>query len=97
LQARPDFDATVESTSVYLLDNIEITPKWLLDLGLRWDKFEAEQNFLATSSAAAYTAKNDSDFVTYQAGITFKPTENGSIYTSYATSASPVGLNAGWG
>lgn len=35
--------------------------------------------------------------MTYQAGITFKPTENGSIYTSYATSASPVGLNAGWG
>ena len=97
LEARQDFDATVESTSVYLLDNIEITPQWLLDLGVRWDKFEAEQNFLATSSAAAYTANNDSDFFTYQAGVTFKPVENGSIYASYATSASPVGLNAGWG
>ncbi|MFW1858470.1 TonB-dependent receptor [Acinetobacter defluvii] len=97
LEARQDFDATVESTSVYLLDNIEITPQWLLDLGVRWDKFEAEQNFRATASAAAFTANNDSDFFTYQAGLTFKPVENGSIYTSYATSASPVGLNAGWG
>lgn len=97
LEARQDFDATVESTSVYLLDSIEITPQWLLDLGVRWDKFEAAQNFRATSSAAAYTANNDSDFFTYQSGITFKPVENGSIYASYATSASPVGLNAGWG
>ncbi|MGE8683522.1 MAG: TonB-dependent receptor [Acinetobacter sp.] len=97
LEARQDFDATVESTSVYLLDSIEFTPKWLLDLGVRWDKFEAEQNFRATSSAAAFTANNDSDFFTYQAGVTFKPVENGSIYASYATSASPVGLNAGWG
>lgn len=97
LEARQDFDATVESTSVYLLDSIEFTPKWLLDLGVRWDKFEAEQNFRATSSAAAYTVNNDSDFFTYQAGLTFKPVENGSIYASYATSASPVGLNAGWG
>ena len=64
---------------------------------MRWDKFEAAQNFRATSSAAAYTANNDSDFFTYQSGITFKPVENGSIYASYATSASPVGLNAGWG
>ena len=63
LEARQDFDATVESTSVYLLDSIEITPQWLLDLGVRWDKFEAAQNFRATSSAAAYTANNDSDFL----------------------------------
>lgn len=97
LEARQDFDATVESTSAYFLDSIEITPQWLLDLGVRWDKYEAEQNFLATSSAAAYTAKNDSDFVTYQTGLTFKPTSNSAIYTSYSTSASPVGLNAGWG
>lgn len=31
----------------------------------------------------------------YQAGVTFKPVENGSIYLSYATSANPVGVDAG--
>ncbi|OTG84003.1 TonB-dependent receptor [Acinetobacter sp. ANC 4648] len=80
-------------TSVYLLDNIEFTPKWLLDLGLRWDKFETEQ----TTNATGAKIKNDSDFFTYQAGLTFKPVENGSIYASIATSANPVGVDAGDG
>lgn len=31
----------------------------------------------------------------YQAGLTFKPVENASIYASYATSANPVGVDAG--
>src|SRR5690606_39400095 len=37
---------------------------------------------------------NDSDFFNYQAGVTYKPLENGSIYASYATSANPVGVDA---
>ena len=35
-------------TSVYLLDNIELNPKWLVDLGARWDKFDTEQVTHAT-------------------------------------------------
>lgn len=34
--------------------------------------------------------KSDSDFFTYQAGLVYKPTENGSIYASFATSANPM-------
>ncbi len=106
-----------KSTSVYFLDNIEFNPQWLLDLGVRWDKFE-------TDSTMTYGARNsavlgnptanppvlptaqvgdklklnsDSDFFNYQAGLTFKPVENGSIYASYATSANPVGVDAGDG
>ena len=79
-----------ESTGIYLLDNIELNSQWLLDLGLRWDKFETEQNIHASDTK--YT--NDSDFFNYQAGVTYKPLENGSIYASYATSANPVGVDA---
>lgn len=35
---------TTETTSVYLLDNIEFSPQWLLDLGLRWDKCKRPLN-----------------------------------------------------
>ena len=41
--------------------------------------------------------ESDTDFFTYQTGLTFKPVENGSIYASYATSANPVGVDAGDG
>ncbi|WP_151716836.1 TonB-dependent siderophore receptor [Acinetobacter sp. TUM15071] len=84
---------TSETTSVYLLDNIEITPQWLLDLGVRWDKFDTELK----TNATGVKLENNTDFFSYQAGLTFKPTENSSIYASFATSANPVGIDAGDG
>lgn len=45
-------------TSVYLLDNIELNPKWLVDLGARWDKFDTEQ----VTHATGQKIENDKDF-----------------------------------
>ncbi len=102
-----------ENTSVYFLDSIELHPQWILDLGLRWDDYSAKQTMtygarnsaVLGSSTAPATAKtgdqvaikNDSDFVNYQAGLVYKPVENGSIYVSYATSSNPVGVDGGDG
>ncbi|RZG77547.1 TonB-dependent receptor [Acinetobacter sp. WCHAc060025] len=99
-----------KNTSVYFLDNIELHPQWLLDLGVRWDKYKTEQTMTygalnSAVTAAKPTAKagdqvsieNDKDFINWQAGITFKPAENGSIYASYATSSNPVGVDGGDG
>ena len=104
------YNTQTKSTSIYLLDSIEFNPQWILDLGLRWDKFDTEQTMTygALNSAVTGTpptaktgdkvkTESDTDFFTYQAGITFKPVENGSIYASYATSANPVGVDAGDG
>ena len=84
---------TANSTSLYLLDSIEFNPQWLLDLGIRWDKFETELK----TNATGVKIESNTDFFSYQAGLTFKPTENGSIYASVATSANPVGIDAGDG
>lgn len=37
------YNTQTKSTSVYFLDSIELNPQWLLDLGVRWDKFDTEQ------------------------------------------------------
>ena len=84
---------TATTTSIYLLDSIEFNPQWLLDLGVRWDKFETELK----TNATGVKIESDTDFFSYQAGLTFKPVENGSIYASYSTSANPVGIDAGDG
>lgn len=97
-----------QTMSVYALDSIEFNPQWLLNLGIRWDKFETEKKYnkdvYKTDANRAYTSEvsipkgtkyeSDSDFFTYQAGLVYKPTENGSFYTSFATSANPVGVLA---
>ncbi|WP_151964009.1 TonB-dependent siderophore receptor [Acinetobacter oleivorans] len=106
------------TVSLYALDSIEFTPQWLLNLGVRWDKFETERKYNKniyktvkdidkTSTSGNYTTdvniaagqkfKNDSDYFSYQAGLVYKPTENGSIYASFATSANPVGVDQGDG
>ncbi|CAI3149795.1 MULTISPECIES: TonB-dependent receptor [Acinetobacter] len=96
------------TVSVYALDSIEFNPQWLLNVGVRWDKFETEKKYnkdvYATEKGAYNYSKvatpegtkyeSDSDFFTYQAGLVYKPTENGSIYASFATSANPVGVLA---
>ncbi|TCH64950.1 TonB-dependent siderophore receptor [Acinetobacter sp. ANC 4862] len=92
-----------KSKSVYFLDSIEFNPHWILDLGVRWDDYSTEQTMLAgrfnttTPAGTIVKLENDKDFINYQAGITFKPVENGSIYASYATSANPVGVDGGDG
>ncbi|WP_347474036.1 TonB-dependent siderophore receptor [Acinetobacter thermotolerans] len=107
------YNTKTKSTSIYFLDSIEFNPQWIFDLGLRWDKFDTEQTMTygarnsavlgsATTPPTAQagdqvTTESDTDFFTYQAGVTFKPVENGSIYASYATSANPVGVDAGDG
>ncbi|WP_026471187.1 TonB-dependent receptor [Alkanindiges illinoisensis] len=82
-----------ETTGIYLLDNIELNPQWLVDLGVRWDQFNTDM--LTYASGVKFS--NDSDFFNYQAGLTYKPASNSSIYASYATSANPVGVDAGDG
>lgn len=90
-------EVDTQQSSAYVLDNIQLNPQWLLDLGVRWDKFNTEAVTTKASDGTKTKLKNDDDFFNYQAGITFKPRPNGSIYLSYATSANPAGLDFGDG
>jgi catecholate siderophore receptor len=76
------------SWGAYVFDTIDITDRLLLNVGLRWDDFSTE-----TSTGLS----NDSDFLTYQAGLVYKPTEHSSVYFSYGTSVSPSGVTVGDG
>jgi len=82
------------SRAAYVFDTIELDPKWLLNVGLRYDTFDTEANTNAVPTAtvkARSKIKDDSQFFNWQAGLVWKPLENGSIYASYATSATPPG------
>ncbi|NMX94187.1 MULTISPECIES: TonB-dependent siderophore receptor [unclassified Pseudomonas] len=83
------------SRAAYVFDTIELDPQWLLNVGLRYDTFDTEANNNAATGRTKL--KDDSQFFNWQAGLVWKPMENGSIYTSYATSASPPGGLVGEG
>ncbi|RYY80134.1 MAG: TonB-dependent siderophore receptor [Moraxellaceae bacterium] len=94
---------TSETTSIYALDSLELNKFWLLNLGIRWDQFNTELKYnqdvsgRGSTVVAGTTFESDTDYFSYQAGIVFKPVEQGSIYVSYATSANPVGIDQGDG
>ena len=91
-----DVTQETKTFSVYAFDTLELTPQWLINLGLRYDDYET---VLTTPSDTAppVVATNKTDFVNYQAGVVYKPTANGSVYLSWGTSSTPPGMDGGDG
>ena len=88
-----DVRQQTKTASAYFFDTLELTPRWLVNLGLRYDDYSTEQ----FTPSSGLRLRNDSDFVNYQAGVVFKPTANGSIYLSYGSSSTPPGMDGGDG
>ncbi|MEG0861658.1 MAG: TonB-dependent siderophore receptor [Pseudomonas sp.] len=79
-------DTESTTRAAYVFDTIELDPQWLLNLGTRYDSFKTEADSTTTGKA-----RNNSHFWSWQAGLVWKPADNGSIYASFATSATPPG------
>ncbi len=77
-----------ETYGAYLFDSIDISEKFIANIGLRVDDFDTK-----TSSGLS----NSETIFSYQLGAIYKPSYNTSIYASYATSASPAGVTIGDG
>ncbi|SDT52117.1 catecholate siderophore receptor [Pseudomonas sp. Z003-0.4C(8344-21)] len=90
-------DTQADTYALYVFDTLELSEQWLVNMGLRYDHFETD--YKTYNAAGRTTSKGDdtSEFVTGQFGVVYKPAENGSIYASYATSATPPGNTLGEG
>lgn len=94
---------TTSMQAVYLFDTVEITKQWLVNGGIRWDDYSTHSftpqytNPNTGATVAAVDIRNKSNFFNYQAGVVYKPVENGSIYVSYGTSSTPPGSTNGDG
>ncbi|WRH93146.1 TonB-dependent siderophore receptor [Pseudomonas fluorescens] len=90
-------DTQANTYALYVFDTMELNEQWLVNMGLRYDHFDTD--YKTYNAAGTTTSKGDdtSEFVTGQFGVVYKPAENGSIYASYATSATPPGNTLGEG
>lgn len=86
-------NASTNTKSVYAFDTIEFSEQWQLNLGLRYDRYDAKfiSARAATTPFARSTFKRQDDLFNYQAGLVYKPIRAASVYLSYATSSTPVG------
>ncbi|WP_447592942.1 TonB-dependent receptor [Aquipseudomonas campi] len=96
-------DTRSNTRALYVFDTVELDPQWLLNLGLRYDHFETKYRTYDAAGVTTITngvankSRDTSEFVTGQVGLVWKPADNGSIYVSYATSATPPGSMLGEG
>lgn len=82
--------------ALYAFDTVSFTDSLLLTLGLRQDWYKTTSRAIpATAASPALRLKDN--FLNYQAGLTYKPTSNGSLYVSYAKSTTPAGSLVGEG
>ncbi|TCQ05495.1 MULTISPECIES: TonB-dependent receptor [Sphingomonas] len=72
--------------AVYAFDSITLMPSLILNLGARYDRFEST---ITLPGATQTKVKRVDNLFNWQAGLVFKPTSETSLYTSYATAATP--------
>lgn len=77
-------EATALTLAPYVFDTLKFAERWQLSGGLRWDHVESDY----ASGATAFDRTDD--MLSWRAGLTFKPRENGSLYFGYGTSFTPA-------
>lgn len=90
-------DTSSRTRALYFFDTLELDPQWLVNAGLRYDHFATDSKSYDADGVTTSKGDDTSEFVTGQLGLVFKPADNGSIYVSYATSATPPGSMLGEG
>ena len=78
-------ESDIEVTSIYIQDQIDVTDKYKILLGGRFDNFDITVRDVKKGTSES---REDEEF-SPRAGLIFKPQENVSLYVSYAESFLP--------
>ncbi|MDG6077703.1 TonB-dependent siderophore receptor [Erythrobacter litoralis] len=87
--------ARAEDLSIYLFDSITLIPELIVNAGVRYTDYRASGS--GSSRGTPFSGELETDFVTYQAGLIFKPAPSISLYASYANAKNPPGTDVGAG
>ena len=77
---------------VFAEDQISFGPKWKALVGLRWDRFSVDANYLKPGVTPNFTGNVDVRW-SPRVGVIYKPVENDSIYASVTQTYTPQGNN----
>lgn len=75
--------------AVYAFDTISLTPKWDINLGLRYDWLNGDYKKHTIASNKFEKYRTEDKKFSGRAGLVYKPADNGRIYVAYGTSFNP--------
>lgn len=84
------FDSRLKQTSVFVEDALNLTPKWLLVGGVRWDHMALKRATIQNMTGAIDRNNPTFDPISWRAGSTWAITSNVTLYGQYTTAVSPV-------
>jgi catecholate siderophore receptor len=88
-------DTTSNTRAIYAFDTVELSERWQLNLGGRFDNYRIDGDFTPRGATAPQSTDGSWNIWSYQTGIVYKPAPNGSIYLSYATASTPPTVSGG--
>jgi catecholate siderophore receptor len=81
-------ESTATSVAVYAFDTIDLSSKWQVTGGLRWEEFDLDYSSRAASGVVTPFESVDA-MTSWRAGLVYKPRSNGSVYLGAGTSFNP--------
>src|SRR5690606_23643361 len=91
-----NLDAKSTTQAAYLFDSIKLSEQFLVNAGVRYDRYRISGLATAGRGATTMTPGDGSwNMFNYQVGLVYKPATNGSIYLSYATASTPPTTSGG--
>lgn len=75
--------------AVYAFDTISLTPKWDINLGLRYDWLNGDYEKTTVNAGKYEKYRTEDKKLSGRAGLVYKPADNGRIYVAYGTSFNP--------
>jgi catecholate siderophore receptor len=95
-------DGSTSTAALYLLDTVDLNAQWQVSAGVRAEHYDTDTNIITVQGTATpqtipvgtligSQANKSDNLLSYKVGANYKPTENGSVYLSYATSQLPPG------
>lgn len=88
-------DAKSDTQAAYFFDSIELSEKFLVNAGLRYDRYRISGSSMPRGATAMEPSDGRWNMFNYQLGFVYKPAHNGSIYISYATASTPPSMSGG--
>ncbi|MBO9663214.1 MAG: TonB-dependent receptor [Dokdonella sp.] len=109
-RANAPIRTTSNTQALYAFDTIRFSDQWLLNLGVRYDRFSTKAPLtfcpgqVNQACPNGYTGeritaqhRSEANEWTWQTGLVWKPVEQGSVYFSYSTAVTPPGSFLGEG
>lgn len=82
--------AKTDTVAAYVFDTIHFSDQWLVTGGLRWEHNESEFDPAPSQlSATVQPIERSDSYLTWRAGLTYKPVPSLSIYAGAGTSVNP--------